>query len=219
MSNDYDPVDPHEVELLTLIDQEHYSYHLDHIHHPVNLTEGELIFEIPADIREWCLVLIGVDNGQNSSDCHQLAISQRPLVLNVLNASTGSPSNIAEYPSTFNHSLPLDLTDLADGSYVVTLSLKDWANNTHEESWPLAIDRTVPNVSWELDPVQGDVLGDHRQNLSWESSEAVSVIVTVNGVPQNGIFGTSGSLTFQLNRTGNHTACFFAVDLTSSTKV
>jgi len=211
----YDPVDPHEVELLILIDQEHYSYHLDHIHHPVNLTEGELIFEIPADIREWCLVLIGVDNGQNSSDCHQLAISQRPLVLNVLNASTGSPSNIAEYPSTFNHSLPLDLADLADGAYVVTLSLKDWANNTHEESWPLAIDRTVPNVSWELDPVQGDVLGDHRQNLSWESSEAVSVIVTVNGVPQNGIFGTSGSLTFELNRTGNHTACLFAVDLTS----
>jgi hypothetical protein len=133
----------------------------------------------------------------------------------VLNASTGFPvAGVGDYPSTFVESLPLDLADLEDGNHVMRLRLTDWANNTHVESWPLVLDRTLPAIAWALDPTLDAVLGDHRQNLSWDSPEYVNVSVSLNGLPLSEQSGSSGYLSIDLNRTGDHTICLRAVDRT-----
>jgi hypothetical protein len=176
----------------------------------MNLTGGQIIFEMPADISEWCLEFVSVLTGESSTEC--LPTPDQPAVLN---ASTGFPvAGVDEYPSTFVESILLDLSDLDDDSYVMTLRLTDWANNTHEESWPLVLDRTLPAVAWALDPTQGAVLGDHRQNLSWGSPEDVNVSISLNGLPLSEQSGSSGYFAFDLNRTGEHTICLGAVDRT-----
>jgi hypothetical protein len=206
----YDPTTPSAVELLSVLDQDGYAYAPADLHHPMNLTGGQIIFEVPADISEWCLEFVGVLTGESSTEC--LPTPDQPTILN---ASTGFPvTGVDEYPSTFVEAIPLDLADLDDDNYVMTLRLTDWANNTHEESWPLVLDRTLPAVAWALDPTQGAVLGDHRQNLSWGSSEDVNVSISLNGLPLSEQNGSSGYFAFDLNRTGEHTICLGAVDRT-----
>ena len=206
----YDPTTPSEVELMSVLDQAGYAYAPADLHHPMNLTGGQIIFEMPADISEWCLEFVGVLTGESSTEC--LPTPDHPAVLN---ASTGFPvDGVDDYPSTFVESIPLDLSDLDDDNYVMTLRLADWANNTYEESWPLVLDRTLPAVAWALDPTQGVVLGDHRQNISWGSSEGVNVSISLNGLPLSKQSGSSGNFAFDLNRTGEHTICLGAVDRT-----
>ncbi len=206
----YDPTTPSAVELLSVLDQDGYAYAPADLHHPMNLTGGQIIFEVPADISEWCLEFVGVLTGESSTEC--LPTPDQPTILN---ASTGFPvTGVDEYPSTFVEAIPLDLADLDDDNYVMTLRLTDWANNTHEESWPLVLDRTLPVVAWALDPAQGAVLGDHRQNLSWGSPEGVNVSISLNGLPLSNQNGSSGNFAFDLNRTGEHTICLGAVDRT-----
>jgi hypothetical protein len=206
----YDPTPPSEVGVVSILDQVGYAYALEDLHHPMNLSSGHIVIEIPADISERCLEFASVLTGNSSTEC--LPMPNHPAVLN---ASTGFPdSGVGEYPSTFVESIPFDLADLDDGNHVRRLRLTDWANNTHEESWPLVLDRTLPAVVWALDPMKEGVLGDHRQNISWGSPEYVNFSISLNGLPLSEQSGYSGYLLFDLNRTGEHTVCISAVDST-----
>ncbi len=206
----YDPTPPSEVELTSILDQAGYAYAPADLHHPMNLSGGQILVEIPADISEWCLEFVSVITGGSSTEC--MPTPNRPVVLN---ASTGFPdAGVGDYPSTFVESIPLDMADLDDGNHVMRLRLTDWANNTHEESWPLVLDRTLPGVVWALDPTLDGVLGDHRQNLSWGSPEDVNVSFSLNGLPLSEQSGSTGYLQIDLNGTGEHTICLTAVDRT-----
>jgi hypothetical protein len=206
----YDPTPPSEVGVVSILDQVGYSYALADLHHPMNLSGGNIVIEIPADISERCLEFVSVLTGESSTEC--LPMPNQPAVLNT---STGFPdSGVSDYPSTFVESISFDLEDLDDGNHVMRLRLTDWANNTHEESWPLVLDRTLPEVVWALDPMQDGVLGDHRQNISWGSPEYVNFSISLNGLPLSEQSGYSGHLLFDLNRTGEHTVCISAVDST-----
>ena len=207
----YDPFSPSEVEIISILDQAGYAYAPADLHHPMNLSGGHALIEIPADISEWCLEFTSVLTGSSSTEC--MPTPNQPVVLN---ASTGFPvDGVGDYPSTFVESIPLGLvTDLEDGNHIMRLRLTDWANNTHEESWPLVLDRTLPAIAWSLDPTLDVILGDHRQNLSWDSPEDVGVSISLNGLPLSEQSGSDGYLPFDLNRTGDHTICLRAVDLT-----
>ena len=77
------------------------------------------------------------------------------------------------------------------------------------------MDSIAPEISWVLSPSSGDTLGDHVQNLSWWSSEEVSLKVTVNGVEVATQNGSSGSRAMILNSTGGQTFSLHAIDRTS----
>jgi len=123
------------------------------------------------------------------------------------------PGN-AQYLSTSTVSVPLELSGLGEGEIGITITLEDWAGNVHQHNWSLVMDSTPPDVSWALSPSNGNVLGDHFQNLSWWSSEDVTLWVSVNGdllAPQ---FGSEGVQSIILNATGSQKFCIHAIDRT-----
>ena len=76
------------------------------------------------------------------------------------------------------------------------------------------MDSTPPEVSWALSPSNGDSLGDHFQNLSWWSSEDVSLSISVNGEGLPTQFGSEGVQAIILNTTGEQNFCIHATDRT-----
>ena len=134
----------------------------------------------------------------------------------ILNATTGFPlPGTNEYEETTEISVPLSLEGLGEGELAITISLEDWAGNTHHRNWSLTMDSIAPQISWLLSPSTGDTLGDHVQNLSWWSSEEVSLRVIVNGVEVATQTGSYGSRAMILNSTGSQTFCLHAIDRTS----
>jgi len=124
----------------------------------------------------------------------------------VMQDDPGQVSTVTQYQ--------IDTTELPDGDYLISLEMIDWANNTDTEEWPLALDRTTPLIEWAISPGTEDSFFDHRQGLSWLSSEEVHVRFTIDGVlisERTAI--TSGAL-FELNHTGVHEVCLEAVDFT-----
>ena len=206
----FDPSPPSEVSLITLQDQAYYNYGPTDLQHPINITSGEVILEIPADTMEWCVFVLYFSWVQ-TSDCTE-ATSLPPI----LNSSTGFPlPGINQYEETTEISVPLSLEGLGQGEVAISISLEDWAGNTHNRNWSLTMDSIAPEISWVLSPSRGDALGDHVQNLSWWSSEEVSLKVTVNGVEVATQNGSSGSRAMILNSTGSQTFCLHAIDRTS----
>ena len=143
----FDPDPPSEVSLLSIIDQAGFSYGLEELADPVNITSGTAIFEIPADAMEWC-VLVLYESWVQTSEC--LDDAQVP---SILNETTGFPipgSN--EYPSKEHISVPLELSGLGEGSLTLSLSITDWASNTFDHTWGITLDSKPPVVSWSLSP-------------------------------------------------------------------
>ena len=206
----FDPDPPSQTELLSLVDQVGFIYSPEDTNHPANITRGEIIFEMPADVREWCISVEGTDNDDIFVECITSATSP-----SILNQSTGFPiQGVPYYPNTTITSIPLDFTLVGDGNYSATLQLTDWAENTHASSWPLYLDRTLPQISWAMAPELDGLLQEHRQNLSWWSSEEVTVVATVDGEALPASLGPSGSFEFELNATGPHEFCLHATDST-----
>ena len=138
------------------------------LQHPVNITGGEVILEIPADTMEWCVFVLYFSWVQ-TSDCTE-ATSLPPI----LNASTGLPlPGIDQYEETIEISVPLSLEGLGEGEVAISISLEDWAGNTHHRNWSMTMDSIAPEISWVLSPSSGDTLGDHVQNLSWCSESSL----------------------------------------------
>ena len=205
----HDPNPPSDVSLISLQDQASYSYAPDDLQHPINITSGELFLEIPADAMEWCVFVLYFSWVQ-TSEC-TIAEEAPP----VLNESTGFPMpGNAQYPSTSTVSVPLELSGLGEGEIGITITLEDWAGNTHQQNWSLVMDSTPPDVSWALSPSNGNVLGDHFQNLSWWASEDVSLWISVNGESLTSQFGSEGVQSIILNTTGPQNFCIHATDRT-----
>ena len=205
----HDPNPPSDVSLISLRDQASFHYEPDDLQHPINITSGEVILEIPADAKEWCVFVLYFSWVQ-TSDCTQE--SDPPPVLN---ESTGFPiPGNPQYPSTRTASVPLSLDGLGEGEVVISISLEDWAGNAYQHNWSLMMDAAPPEVSWALSPSYGDTLGDHIQNLSWWSSEDVTLRVTVNGAELTTQMGVTGSQAVILNTTGIQIFCIHATDRT-----
>jgi len=205
----HDPNPPSDVSLISIKDQASYSYGQDDLQFPINITSGELILEIPADAMEWCVFILYFSWVQ-TSDC-TLEEELPP----VLNESTGFPMpGNSQYPSTRVVSVPLELDGLGEGEIGITITLEDWAGNSYQHNWSLVMDSTPPDVSWALSPSNGDALEDHFQNLSWWSSEDVSLWVSVNGEALTEQFGSEGVQSIILNTTGTQAFCIHATDRT-----
>ena len=205
----HDPNPPSDVSLISLQDQASYSYGPDDFQYPINITSGEVILEIPADAKEWCVFVLYFSWVQ-TSEC-----TQESDLPPILNESTGFPIlGNSQYASTRTVSVPLALDGLGEGEIRISITLEDWASNTHQHNWSLIMDATPPEVSWVLSPSYGDTLGDHIQNLSWWSSEDVTLSVTVNGAELTTQMGVTGSQAVILNTTGTQTFCIHATDRT-----
>jgi len=199
----YDPDAPN-ADLLDISDQAGFHYTPAQISTPVNMSEGLLTVSIPVDIRDWCLRITALNSPHEIEQCE----SDQLIPQTVLEDEPGQTSTVTQYQ--------VDTTELPDGDYLISLEMTDWANNTATEEWPLALDRTTPIVEWAISPGTEDAFFDHRQGLSWISSEEVHVRFTIDGVlisERTAI--TSGAL-FELNHTGVHEVCFEAVDHTET---
>jgi hypothetical protein len=206
----HDPNPPSDVSLISIKDQASYSYGPDDLQYPINITSGEIILEIPADAMEWCVFILYFSWVQ-TSDC-----TMEGELPPVLNESTGFPMpGNSQYPSTRAVSVPLELDGLGEGEIGITIALEDWAGNAYQHNWSLVMDSTPPDVSWALSPSNGNALGDHFQNLSWWSSEEVSLWVSVNGEALTAQFGSEGVQSIILNTTGTQSFCIHATDRTA----
>ena len=77
----------------------------------------------------------------------------------------------------------------------------------------MSIDNTVPVVEWTLSPSDSNTsFFDHRQGLSWSSSEYVHLTFTIDGLLISERNSTTGGAIFDLHRTGIHEVCIIAVD-------
>ena len=206
----YDPDPPSNAEFISLVDQAGFVYSPEDTNHPANITGGNVIVEMPADVRDWCITVEGTENGGILSECGNASTAPA-----VLNESTGYPiQGVSEYPNTTSVSVPMDFSFLEDGNHTSSLQMTDWAGNSHSVSWNLTLDRTPPLLSWALSPSTGELLQEHRQKLSWWSSEDVHVIAYVDGGELPEAIGSNGSYEFELNATGPHEFCLQAVDST-----
>ncbi len=199
----YDPDAPN-ADLLDISDQAGFHYTPAQISTPVNMSEGLLTVSIPVDIRDWCLRITALNSPHEIEQCE----SDQLIPQTVLEDEPGQTSTVTQYQ--------VDTTELPDGDYLISLEMTDWANNTATEEWPLALDRTTPIVEWAISPGTEDAFFDHRQGLSWISSEEAHVRFTIDGIlisERTAI--TSGAL-FELNHTGVHEVCLEAVDHTET---
>ena len=196
--------DPHapSATLLDVADQAGYHYTLEQMANPVNMSEGTLTVSIPVDIRDWCLRLQAVNSPHQAVQCESDSLI--PQI--TMEDTPGQSTLISQYE--------INTTTLPDGDYNIFLEMTDWANNTVVEEWPLGLDRSVPIVEWGISPGTDSAFFDHRQGLSWLSSEEAHVRFTIDGVLVSERTGVTSGALFELNHTGVHEVCLEAVDMT-----
>ena len=165
---------------------------------------------VPSDVRSWCMTVLSEVSEHSAQDCGEVQ-----MIPDVYNPSSGHPDPSSQggsqdySPASYSFSTE----GLPDGDYAIILELYDWANNTALETWPLSIDNTVPVVEWALSPSDSNKsFFDHRQGLSWSSSEYVHLTFTIDGLLVSERNSTTGGAIFELNRTGLHEVCIIAVD-------
>lgn len=207
----FDPEPPNDVEFESLYDQQLNSYSPDDLHTPINITSGNLALSLPSDTMLWCLSINSLVGDYSTTECESM--NTRP---EAFNSSTGHPEPDEEggAQEQYMASLPLGTLGLPDGEYEILLELVDWANNSASKSWPIFIDKTTPSIQWNLSMSNQQTLFEHRQNLSWTSSEPVTFEFSLNGnVLTNGM-SSSGGHSFEVPSTGAHEMCLYAVDMT-----
>jgi len=197
----YDPDTP-EVQLIDVVDQAGYHYSSEQITTPVNMSEGLLYISTPSDVRDWCLRVESTIYNHSIEQC-QYGNLIPPVVLD---DAPGWNTSILEYE--------INVSALPDGQHTISLELVDWANNTFVGHWPLVLDRTTPNVEWSISPGTNSSFFDHRQGLSWLSSEEAHIRFTIDGVLISERTGILGGALFELNHTGIHMVCMEATDAT-----
>ena len=188
--------------MLDVTDQAGYHYTLEQMANPVNMSEGTLVVSIPVDIRDWCLRLQAVNSPHQTVQCESDSLI--PQI--TMEDTPGQSTLISQYE--------INTTTLPDGDYTIFLEMTDWANNTVVEEWALGLDRSVPIVEWGISPGTDSAFFDHRQGLSWLSSEEAHVRFTIDGVLVSERTGVTSGALFELNHTGVHEVCLEAVDMT-----
>ena len=209
----FDPDSPSDSEFLTMEDQDGSHYSSEDVVLPLNLTSGYLNVEIPSDTKSWCLSIYSEVGDFHTEECGEI-----PTIPASFNASLGHPEpeeqgGDQEYYVT---TLPLSTDGLPDGEYTIRLDLMDWANSTASESWPISIDKSAPVVQWSTSPSHNTSLFDHRQEITWSSSELVTYAFTSNGEQIMQGDGELGTWPFEISETGIHELCFYAVDETQN---
>ncbi len=209
----FDPDPPSNSEFLLMNDQDGNHYTSEDARSPVNLTSGTLQVHIPSDTKSWCLSVHSDIGDYFTEECSE-GISMPAS----FNSSMGHPEpheqgGDQEYYSAV---LPLSTIGMPDGDYTILLELTDWANSTASDTWPISIDKSVPSVQWATSPSYNNSLFDHRQEISWSSSEPVTYEFTMDGKQIIQGLGESGMWPFQLSETGIHELCFYAVDETQN---
>ena len=194
-------------------DQDGSHYSSEDVVLPLNLTSGYLNVEIPSDTKSWCLSINSEVGDYHTEECGEI-----PTIPASFNASLGHPEpeeqgGDQEY---FVTTLPLSTDGLPDGEYTMRLDLMDWANSTASESWPISIDKSAPVVQWSTSPSHNTSLFDHRQEITWSSSELVTYEFTSNGEQILQGDGEIGIWPFEISETGIHELCFYAVDDTQN---
>ena len=204
----FDPDPPSNVTFISLQDQAGFSYSIMDLVHPVNITSGNLILDIPADSMEYC-VSVFYYLWVQTSECN----SEIPIP-SVINQSTGMPiPGVSEYPSSKEISVPIDLLGPGEGELVILITILDWAGNYFEKDWSISLDATPPVISWATFPSSGSgALESQFQNISWWSSEEVILSLEVNGLEMPIQNGSSGSLSVTFNATGPQSLCIRAID-------
>ena len=197
----YDPDTP-EAQLIDIVDQAGYHYSSEQITTPVNMSEGLLYISTPSDVRDWCLRVESAISNHSIEQC-QYGNLIPPVVLD---DTSGWNISTLEYG--------INVSALPDGQHTISLELVDWANNTFVGQWPLVLDRTTPNVEWEISPGTNSSFFDHRQGLSWLSSEEAHIRFTIDGILISERTGILGGALFELNHTGIHEVCMEATDAT-----
>lgn len=197
--------------VVKIIDQNNYEYFIDDILAPVNITSSQIWLNLPSDSKKWCLILKSINSIGYHEECN--SVSSMPQIFN---SSSGYPINgISDYEVNYDTIIQMDIPNLPNGDYELSIEITDWTNNSKVEVWPISFDTIPPVVSWSLYPSDDNMLNDHMQNLSWGASEYVDVIFSINGDIEYYTNGTTGFFEFELNNTGNHIFCIIAIDLTS----
>jgi len=209
----FDLEPPTGSQFLLISDQDGNSYSSEELGSPVNLTSGDLQLMLPSDVMKWCLSVHSLVSDLYTEECGSSA--SMPMSFN---ASSGHPEpeeqgGPQEYYST---NLPVSTDGLPDGDYHIALEVFDWANSSSTEIWPISIDKTVPSIQWGLIPSHSSSLFDHRQEITWSSSEPVTYELILDGEQIMQGSGESGLWSFQLSKTGFHHLCFNAVDETQN---
>ena len=197
----FDPTAP-TADLIDVIDQSGYHYDSLAIMEPVNLTEGVMSAIIPVDIQQWCFRLSALNSPHELVNCETDQIIPQPS----LQDDPGQATQVVQYS--------INTSELPDGDYVMSLELVDWANNSVVETWPMALDTTIPIVEWSINPGTEASFFDHRQGLSWLANEEVHVTFTIDGEIISDRTAVTGGALFELNHTGMHEVCLEAVDRT-----
>ncbi len=158
------------------------------------------------DVKEWCLNI-------------SMEFSNPLDDLDICGSNTEMPTIFVTDNSTLdqtkNTEIEVNLSHIADGNYIVTLELIDWADNSASEQWSLNLDRTMPVVDWSFAPSFENELIDHRQIMTWDSDELVHAFFTHDGLQLNEWNNDDeGAMNFVLESTGEHEFCITAYDST-----
>ena len=175
----------------------------------VNLTRAHAYFGTQGDLRDWCYSII---------DTESASIAFQRCGSEPYPPSNQAPGDVMDAPccpdGDYGPDLGFNLSSVPDGAYQMVFNMTDWANNTASKSWLLNLDRTLPEVDWEISPSADGLLSDHRLGLSWTASENVELELTHNGVRVADWNASYGGLFFDLNHTGDHEFCVDAWDVT-----
>jgi len=170
----------------------------------LNVTNSSLSFEVTPDIQSICIDLISFSSFEFViEECKfgsSIVVTQQNL---------GTAFNTELYRPFL-----LELGNLSDGEYHFDVELIDWANNSNHYTYPLVLDRTLPEVDWSISPSSDGILSDHRLGLSWTSSENIELDFLYNGELISEWNAIYGGHFFDLNFTGEHIFCIMAWDST-----
>jgi len=76
----------------------------------------------------------------------------------------------------------LDLTDMADGSYILDVAAYDMLENLTETSYPFTIDLAAPNAPTIVSPVAGKTVTQKTMTIAGKSAVNTKVSLSNNGV-------------------------------------
>jgi len=203
----FDPNTP-EFNLTKIVDQAGYEYEISNTNTPVNITNGQVWLNMATDVKQWCLTLESIDSSGYFQECNNI-----DLLPELFNYSTGYPiEGNSQYISHYDTIIQMNIPELPNGNYDMSVEVIDWANNSNSNVWPISFDTVLPIVNWFSSPSDDLSLNSHTQNLSWGSSEDVMVTFSLDDDIILHDSGLSGYYNYELNLTGTHLLCFQAKD-------
>ena len=201
----FDPQVP-KLESFYIDDQNGHRNTINDMSNVLNITNSIFGLNMSIDVKEWCLNI-------------SMEFSNPLDDLDICGSNTEMPTIFVTDNSTLdqtkNTEIEVNLSHIADGNYIVTLELIDWADNSASEQWSLNLDRTMPVVDWSFAPSFENELIDHRQIMTWDSDELVHAFFTHDGLQLNEWNNDDeGAMNFVLESTGEHEFCITAYDST-----